>query len=74
MFSMSSFPYIHLGGHFLALRVLIELSRGVHLEVNELATGKVDDDLTLIHGAAHDGLLTGSLPLVHSLLWVSEKR
>lgn len=40
----------------------------VHLEVDQLASGQSDDHLPLVDGAAHDGLLAGRLPLVHTLV------
>lgn len=44
------------------------LSYRVHLKVDQLSPGECDNNLSLVHGAADNGFLAWSLPLIHTLV------
>ena len=46
----------------------VTMTHGIHLEVDELATGESDDHLAAVDRAPHDRLLARRLPLVDSLV------
>lgn len=40
----------------------------IHLKIHKLSSSQSDDHLPLIHSTSDDGLLSWSLPFIHSLI------